>query len=729
MSDLDLEMIKPSLEELKEEDIVSFYNSYYEALNKVKDECFGFSKDNLLVGDKTIYNKTIIERKEFDDGFVDMLKSSFPAFLNITRDPKRGLKYVDDVVGVEKAHKITSKSIMHLSSHTQFISKVEDDEVTPSKLLVTFAEEDLAMYENRAYKTLVNNIIRFLKHRQRTLNENLESHRYDIINFNKKTNTDFAKFDIDLNIKMTRPLEEDTTKAQQLLDNINALLDSFESLTKTSFMKALAKAPDVKSPLMKTNIFLHNPEFKILYNVWIFIERYSTEPYNVNINEFDYKNDNVVDVDLSKQSLVLIDELMYLRGVKDVEVENKQHLFENNVVHECEIKHDPDFIPGDFVEENFIPSETFLQKTLDLYKTEYENKKKKLDSVEVSARQTIQDMLKAVNSVNTNLFDYKDTDLDNLSEGNEEKYEAQKKRYLMLKTLREEKEIDLETTRLEEKLALEHLNDIEKKLNKELTEIEKLAREGMTNRYKARREAILKEREEAFERQKEVMESHREELLNRARERAIKIGKRGFHSKVHDKEFDRIKRPLLYFDNMSDDVIDIDMHESDKERLVNTVPYESKRDYSNTDRMTMDQIREKVAQDKRARDEAERAERERIAKEKAMLSHAFASKNYGKESAHNNKRARSSITIDDDTDTLDLSGKPKREHFMKTKANALPVKKDKPKKKGKFVGNKKTLVKKKKLEAQIRKTKSEKSNKPFKKENPNRKLISKKRVK
>lgn len=706
-----LDIISPSEEALSDQDVVSFYNAYYKALDEVKVNAFDTKIDHLTQGDKTVYNKTIIERKEFDDGFIELLQNAFPHFLKISRDPKRGLKYEDDVVGVEKAHKITSKSVKHLASHTQNISKVEDDEVIPSKLLVSFAEEDLAMYENRAYKTLVNTIITFLKRRQKTVGENVESHRYDVINFNHKTSGKNTKFDIDLNIKMTRPIEEDTSKAQELLNKINNLLDKYQGISATPFMRELVNAKDVRSPLLKTNIFLHNPEFQIIYNTWIFMERYQTEPYNVNITEYDHSNDLIVDKDLSRQSLALINELAYLRNVTTDEVSVREHHFVNNIKHDNGLRHDPDFVPGEFELENYLPSETLLQKTCDLYKQELDKKFNKLDSKEVSARQTIAEMLQSVNSINNNLFDYKDTDLDNLSDGNEAKYEAQKKRYHMLRILREEKEIDLETTRLEEQLALEHLNSIERKLNKELSEIEVLAREGLSNRYKARREALIKEREELFAHQQEVADAHREELMDRARERAIKIGKRGYHSKVHDKQIPRHKVPVYIYDSYPCDTLEIDLA---KNEVVQDFEMISKRDYSNSDRKTMDEINAKVLAERQAREEKARLE-------KALLSHAFAPKTKSRKQA----RSKVQLSINSSEDTLDLSGKPNRNNFLKPREKTNLKIKPKKDKKRVLVGHTRTLVKKKKLEAQLRKTSSKKVDKP----NNNRKLVSKKRIK
>ena len=46
-----------------------------------------------------------------------------------------------------------------------------------------------------------------------------------------------------------------------------------QGLKGTEFMRALAKARDVLPPIMKTNIILHNPDFKLAYGLWLYLDR------------------------------------------------------------------------------------------------------------------------------------------------------------------------------------------------------------------------------------------------------------------------------------------------------------------------------------------------------------------------------------------------------------------------------------------------------------------------
>ena len=683
----DNDVIEPSKEALSDKDVVSFYNALNIALERIKDENFKESKDNLLKGVKSIYNKTIIESKTFDDGFIDVLENAYPSFSKIARDPKRSLRYETDVVLVEKAHRINSDSIKHLASHTQFIRQVDKEgNVTPDKILTTFAEEDIAIYENRVYKTLVEIIINFLTRRIHVLEENVNSNKTDELKYNNKMEVSGGTFDIDLNIRMVRPMFEANKRSQELVDKLNNMLTAYRGLQSTTFMRELKNAKPVVPPVLKTNIFLHNPEFQIVYNTWIFMERYQTEPYGVNIKEIDYKNDKQVDKDLSLFGVALINELMYLRQIKNVEVSEKSEDIPNNIEHVIELNHDISFNPGKFEVEKYYPSEVLLQKTLDLYKQSYNDKNITLDSVEVSARQTIDEMLSSVNSITNNLFDYKDSDIDRIGVSTEDILKGQRKRYEMLKVLREEKELDLANTIDEENLALEHLREIEKALEKELTEVDILARQGIEARHKEMYQNMLRQREEQKAHQLETIERHREELLALARERAAKIARRGYHSKYHEKNVERIHIPLAIYDSNPDDLLELD-------GSYETFNMPIRRTKFDKNRMTLEEIMDKVNKD---HEEYLRKKHEEYLRQLALkraLSSAYKPK---KHEVKNKKRNRREIHIYDDTPTLDLFSKEKLVWVKKLKGiHKIIINKSKARK---IIGSKKILVKKTKVE-------------------------------
>ena len=66
------------------------------------------------------------------------------------------------MVKVELARKVTVESVIHLTQHTNFIQKIDENgDVKPSKILNINREESLDTYENRFIFTLLNNLRNF----------------------------------------------------------------------------------------------------------------------------------------------------------------------------------------------------------------------------------------------------------------------------------------------------------------------------------------------------------------------------------------------------------------------------------------------------------------------------------------------------------------------------------------------------------------------------------------
>ena len=97
----------------------------------------------LLSGESEVYQKNISETKSFHEDWIETIESFFPSLNRITKDPKSGLKYLQQVEAIEKAKKVNSDSIRHLAAHTHMIKEVKDGNVIPSKILTTQAERNL----------------------------------------------------------------------------------------------------------------------------------------------------------------------------------------------------------------------------------------------------------------------------------------------------------------------------------------------------------------------------------------------------------------------------------------------------------------------------------------------------------------------------------------------------------------------------------------------------------
>ena len=107
------------------------------------------------------------EKKQYDYEWIDMIDETLPYLDNILRNPKRFIINEEEVVQVEKSKKVTVESIIHLTQHTNYIQKIEDNgDVKPSKILNINKEESLDTYENRFVYTLINNTRTFFEQRK-----------------------------------------------------------------------------------------------------------------------------------------------------------------------------------------------------------------------------------------------------------------------------------------------------------------------------------------------------------------------------------------------------------------------------------------------------------------------------------------------------------------------------------------------------------------------------------
>lgn len=666
--------LEPTTSELIDSNVASFYSSFNESLEAINKKFTNVSCESLEKGTHFLDNRTIVESKTFDDEFLNVLEAAYPAFSKITKDPKRSIKYENDIVSVEKARKISSQTIEHLASHTQFIREVKKDGfVIPDKLLTSFAEEDLEIYENRVFKTLIDNIIRFLYKRMDVLSENIESTRTDLINYNNNVMLKDGKVEVSLNVKLTKMLSEETAKSERIKERTAALKQAYEGLRGTPFLRAIAKCKPVHSPLLKTNIILHNAEFKIVYNTWIFMERYSREPYGVEVVETKYDADNsTVEKDFTNAANALLSELLYYRKANSNDKIESAENISAPVQPEFEITHRFNLNPGIIEAEKYYPSELFLTRTLEYFNQTFENQQTLNENyTELSARNTFKEILNIVNNITPNLFGYKDNDLDVLTNSTEANLALEERRFELLKLLREEKERDLELTKAEEERALNKVNELRALLDQEEESLEILQRRQSTL-------DMQKELDEAFDKAKEIEEAQKEAALRNkdkleelARLRALQMQLRGFHSKYKAPKQKIKPRFIQIFDPYDDDILNLFDYTGDF-KLV------SKRDFINYPYKTYNEIMAMQIL-KEAREKEYLIE----------ICKAFKNKKKAKKAKQNKRK----LTILDDFTTLDdLFGVPDFFDIYQKKFKHLHKKK-----KLKVVGKNRKLVSKRTL--------------------------------
>lgn len=490
-----LEVLKPTEEELSDKAVSQFYEAFYSCIENAKSPLDDFLFNELQQGEKTIYNKTVRETKIFDGNFLDVVIWAYPSLLKICRDPKKTLAYMQEVVAMEKAKKVDSESIRHLASHTQYIRDInEQNEVIPSKILSTYAEDNIGIYENRFIKSLINRVIVFLDTRLKLMDENLESISADEIRYKNNIKLSHRKIDLEMNIKISNEILDETQKARELFDKTKNALDKYRALKGTGLYQAVAKFKDVVPPIMKTNIILHNPDFKIAYNLWLYIDRTTEVGYNVQSDEKTNDDDDVILNDFNHIGVFLINDLMHQRGIQSLEAFDG----EKNV---RELKHDDitkyELEPKDIKLSHQEISEYLLSRISEIFEEKYKESLSQGLSYEMSVKRVFREMIDVLNRIYPNLFGVNTEDMKKTPE----LLEILKRKQRVMKLIREQKQIDLNKMDRETQTLDTNIKNLE----------DYLKRQEERQKERERKEAIRLEKLRLQEEKRKAREEKRKE--------------------------------------------------------------------------------------------------------------------------------------------------------------------------------------------------------------------------
>lgn len=532
-----LEVLKPTEEELSDKAVSQFYEAFYSCIENAKSPLGDFLFNELQQGEKTIYNKTVRETKIFDGNFLDVVIGAYPSLLKICRDPKKTLAYMQEVVAMEKAKKVDSESIRHLASHTQYIRDInEQNEVIPSKILSTYAEDNIGIYENRFIKSLINRVIVFLDTRLKLMDENLESISADEIRYKNNIKLSHRKIDLEMNIKISNEILDETQKARELFDKTKNALDKYRALKGTGLYQAVAKLKDVVPPIMKTNIILHNPDFKIAYNLWLYIDRTTEVGYNVQSDEKTNDDDDVILNDFNHIGVFLINDLMHQRGIQSLEAFDG----EKNV---RELKHDDitkyELEPKDIKLSHQEISEYLLSRISEIFEEKYKESLSQGLSYEMSVKRVFREMIDVLNRIYPNLFGVNTEDMKKTPE----LLEILKRKQRVMKLIREQKQIDLNKMDRETQTLDTNIKNLE----------DYLKRQAERQKERERKEALRLEKLRLQEEKRKAREEKRKEAERLKEEERLKKEEEERLKKEEEKRTEEQKEELLVEPSLLDE--------------------------------------------------------------------------------------------------------------------------------------------------------------------------------
>ena len=488
------------------QELEAYYTKAYQAIdNETENDTYGsYVLNRVKGGQKTVFNKTQSEIRNFDMSFLDTIESVYPAITKIMRDPKKSLRYETEVVNVEKARKTNSDTVKHLSSHTHLIKEItKEGDVIPSKVLNTYAEEELAIYENRFIKSLVKRLEMFLERRYEVMKISLESFETERLSVQNEflMSGQTVTVGIDVAIKNDLTTNVETTKEQY--NRLLYIREMVQALKGTDFMRALAKARDVHPPIMKTNIIMHNPDFKLCYGLWLYLDRVDGIATNIDVKEKSYKYSQAFDKDINDiMTLALtafiknrqIDGIYSSRKVGTVKapkpIENQSMELEMN------LEADNNKL------EDYTMNQVLLDQTVKYFEGSMQGLQQTGSTYNESVRVVYRQMLDMVDQLYPKAFGVSDDEFD--SADLYKQLEYARREMMVAKIVKQTKQMALAKMGKEEKRIEKLIAKIEEKIKKkEAKDRERLAREEA--RIEAQRQAAL-ERERRKEAKRKALE-------------------------------------------------------------------------------------------------------------------------------------------------------------------------------------------------------------------------------
>ncbi len=296
------------------EGIISEYDFYPDILRM-------FREGNISVDLKKRY--TI---KSIDEMWVKAIEDSLVALDAVIRNPNRFIEEQEQILPIELSHNINSRSVSHLAQHTDYISKVEGDDITPSKILNVFHEETMLTYENKFVNTLINRLFGFVARRYDAIFGNGRSEKSTALNFAGNFNHGGIKGKLHFGIEISEDPEQNilfngklwSSDLDQRVEKLYRIVQNYIS---SEFVKNMGQA-FVRPPIMRTNPIMKNKNLRQCLALWQFIESYEGTGYEVFVQENAEKIDDAYVDEL--YSTCALQYLIFRYKIKnDFEVDNE----------------------------------------------------------------------------------------------------------------------------------------------------------------------------------------------------------------------------------------------------------------------------------------------------------------------------------------------------------------------------------------------------------------------
>ncbi len=246
-------------------------------------------------GNNYMAHRTRREAKTFDTKWIEELNEGFRHIDNIIAKPRTFIEEKQEVVLAALAKRVSSASVTHLASHSQFVHGFDEEgNVVPEKILNISSDENYQIYENRLVVSLILKLSVFVANRYQFIKSHEETRNSNVLLVHSDFVLDGVKYEVDNRIRSSIPSESEELKRvnDELIRQIEVLQQRCLYYISCPFMVKMKGAKPVHDPISMTNLLEKNPDYKGALKLWRFINTYTKLGIDYSIIERNVKFDD-----------------------------------------------------------------------------------------------------------------------------------------------------------------------------------------------------------------------------------------------------------------------------------------------------------------------------------------------------------------------------------------------------------------------------------------------------
>lgn len=214
--------------------------------------------------------------------WIEQIEGALPFLEKAIQESRQFILRQGETVPVEKAKRVSKESVEHLSRHVELITRIPEPEadLIPDKLYVTENVGTYSVYENRFLYMLLCYIRDFVGFRYKRIVELAASFSTDIL-INKEFSNETRTIRYALTYTETSKGMEGLCdrKTEEAISRILNILQTADLLLRSELMKDVSTSPMLKPPITRTNVLLHNPNFKAAFELYVFLAAYTEDGF------------------------------------------------------------------------------------------------------------------------------------------------------------------------------------------------------------------------------------------------------------------------------------------------------------------------------------------------------------------------------------------------------------------------------------------------------------------